>query len=123
MNPKDAIGMNKVNMFLVPPSAKMSIAEGLKDGAVKYGPWNWRDQPIQLSEYIAAMYRHMDAWVDGETYARDSGKHHLSHAIATLAIIIDASQAGTLIDDRPAVGSFTADRQLVIEENNKCRSK
>jgi hypothetical protein len=57
--------------------------------------------------YIGALRRHLAAWVDGEQLAEDSGKPHLGHALACLAILVDAQAAGTLIDNRPAAGGAT----------------
>lgn len=101
-NPKQLHGDKKVQLQLVPPSAKVAIAIGLEEGAIKYGPWNWRDNPVELMTYYGALCRHMDAWVEGEDVDPDgSGKTHLDGAIASLAILIDASEGGTCIDNRP----------------------
>jgi Domain of unknown function (DUF5664) len=99
-NPKDRVSKGKVPLGLFPPTALIITAMALRDGAVKYGPYNWRDIPIQYSEYINAMLRHLMAIMDGEDIADDSGIDHLGHIIATAAILIDARCAGTLVDDR-----------------------
>lgn len=104
-NPKTILGVQKVPLHLVPPSARHFLAEGFADGAQKYGPYNWRDKSVSASVYISALGRHIDAWWDGEDYATDSKKHHLAHAIACIAIIIDAMTTGNLIDDRPTAGA------------------
>lgn len=103
-NPKDQIGVLKVNLALVPAAAKILMAGALEDGAVKYGPYNWRSHPVQAMIYLAAAERHIEAWKDGEENASDSGKHHLGHAMACLAILVDALESGNLIDDRPKPG-------------------
>lgn len=100
-NHKDVIGVTKVPLNLIPPAAKAHTAMAFRDGAVKYGPYNWRDHPVKASVYMAAIERHIDAFRDGEDFAGDSGVHHLGHAIANLAILIDAQEYGNLIDDRP----------------------
>jgi hypothetical protein len=41
------------------------------------------------------------AWFNGEECAQDSGVHHLAHAMACLAILLDAKTCGKLNDDRP----------------------
>jgi len=43
----------------------------------------------------------MDALLEGEDIDPKSGLPHLAHALACIAIIIDAKTAGKLIDDRP----------------------
>ena len=104
-NPKTAIGVTKVPLHLVPPSAKHYLAMALADGARKYGPYNWREKTISISVYKAAMERHLDAFWDGEENAPDSGVHHLAHAMACCALILDAMTLGKLNDDRPKPGA------------------
>ena len=104
-NPKTAIGVTKVPLHLVPPSAKHFLALALADGASKYGAYNWRDHAISVSVYKAAAERHMDAFWDGEDVAPDSGIHHIAHAMACMALILDAHTIGKLNDDRPAKGA------------------
>ncbi len=104
-NPKTLVGASKVPLHLVPPSAKHFLAEALGDGARKYGPYNWRDSKISISTYKAAMERHMDAFWDGEDYAADSGVHHVAHAMACCALILDAMSIDMLVDDRPTPGA------------------
>jgi hypothetical protein len=48
----------------------------------------------------------LDEEVDADGNELGSGLPHLAHAIACLAIIIDADAAGTLIDDRNTAGGF-----------------
>lgn len=100
-NPKTVFGMAKPALSLVPGAFKAMVSEAFKDGAAKYGPANWRKDPVSASTYLNACERHMVAWQDGEEIAEDSGVHHLAHAAACLAIILDAQVAGTLLDDRP----------------------
>lgn len=103
-NPKDRIGITKPPIHLVPPVAIIHESMAMKDGAEKYGPYNWRGESVSASVYIAACYRHLMAWFDREEHAQDSGVHHLGHARACLAIILDAMSVGKLVDDRPSPG-------------------
>lgn len=100
-NPKTRFGIKKTPLHLVPPAAVKAEAEAFADGANKYGPYNWREKGVSASVYIAACKRHLDDWWDGQQRASDSGVHHLGHARACLAIIIDAETFGNLNDDRP----------------------
>lgn len=72
----------------------------MMDGARKYGPYNWRDNAVLARVYIAAAIRHINMWAAGEELADDSSVHHLGHAIACMAILLDAQVTGNLIDDR-----------------------
>lgn len=103
-NPKDRIGITKPPLHLVPPVAIIHEAMAFKDGAEKYGPYNWRGESVSASVYIAATLRHIFSWNDGEAISQDSRVHHLGHARACLAILLDAESVGKLIDDRPPPG-------------------
>lgn len=113
INPKDIIGSDKLPLHLWPEAASIFGALGLLEGALKYGRNNWRAAGIKYTVYIDAARRHLDALLEGEDTDPDSGLPHLSHALATLAIIVDASMTGKLIDDRNFNGA--AFRQLVQE--------
>src|SRR5262245_31056005 len=114
-NPKTALGLAKVPLHLVPPVSVAYEAMALKDGAKKYGPYNWRQGRITASTYIAACKRHIDSWWDGENEAQDSLVHHLGHAKACLGLLLDALSIGTLNDDRPPKGA-SSKVQLMFSE-------
>ena len=103
-NPKTRAGALKVPLHLVPPSARHYLALAFEDGAGKYGPANWRDEPVSASVYVGAAGRHLDAYWDGEDLSHDSLVHHLAHTMACCAIILDAMECGTLNDDRYTKG-------------------
>lgn len=104
MNPKDLVGAKKAPMDLVPVAGAIMAAPAHQDGADKYGAFNWRLQPVQLMTYIGATKRHLDAFIDGQDFAEDTGLHHLSHMIANLNIVADALGLGNLLDNRPPKG-------------------
>lgn len=103
-NPKDRAARGRVPLHLLPAAGRIHGALACRDGAEKYGPYNWRDKPISLMGYTAALERHLVAIRDGEDHAEDSGCHHLAHIVATASILLDAMECGTLIDDRPLPG-------------------
>jgi hypothetical protein len=115
VNPKDRVGAAKVDLTLIPPTASIHCALALMDGATKYGPYNWRIEPIQARTYVAAIMRHCQAYLDGELSARDSGILHMGHAMACAAILIDAEMQGTLTDDRPIVPKKEATASMQLE--------
>ena len=100
-NPKDLFGEKKVSMSKFPSVALAHGAHAMMDGAHKYGAYNWRDNPVVAHIYVDAAMRHITAWFEGEEDAADSKVHHLGHAIACCAILLDAQEGGNLIDDRP----------------------
>jgi hypothetical protein len=99
-NPKDVLGTNKIPLHLWPESATAMGCLGLLAGTLKYGRANWREAGIRSSIYIDAAKRHINAWFEGEEFDPDDGTPHLSHALACLAIIVDAQATGTMVDDR-----------------------
>ncbi len=111
-NPKDAIATNKIPMHLWPSTATAMGAIGLLDGRSKYGQNNWREAGARASVYVSACQRHLAAWYEGEDSDPDSNLPHLAHALACLAILVDAQAAGKLIDDRQYPGGY---RKLMDE--------
>jgi hypothetical protein len=100
-NPKDLLGIKKPpNLSVIPTSALIHMGRAMADGGEKYGPFNWREHPVRSGIYVDAAVRHLAAWQDGEEDAEDSGVHHLGHAMACLAILLDAQEVGNLIDER-----------------------
>lgn len=104
LNPKDKLGSEKVSLTKFPPIALAHGAHAMMNGADKYGPYNWRGKKVRASIYVDAAMRHWLAWFEGQRTASDSGVHHLGHAMACAAIILDAEATGNLVDDRPIFG-------------------
>lgn len=105
VNPKDRIGAAKIDFTLIPTSAKVELALALMDGATKYGPYNWRVEPVLIRTYLAGAERHLEAFKEGEHAASDSMVQHLGHVMACCAILIDAMVIGNAVDDRPIRGA------------------
>lgn len=107
-NPKDLIGSDKLPLHLWPTTASALGALALLDGAMKYGRSNWRHAGVRPSIYVDAAQRHLLAWFEGEDNDPDSGLPHLGHALACLAILVDAQAAGKMNDDRQTAGGHRA---------------
>lgn len=105
-NPKDAIGSNKVPIHLWPSTATIQGAMALLYGALLYGRTNYRVIGVRASIYYDAAWRHLAAWFEGEDNDPDSGLCHLAHAIACIAILIDAKAAKKMNDDRMVKGGY-----------------
>lgn len=123
-NPKDLMGVKKPRLSLVPPSAIVYAALAMANGADKYGPYNWRDKKVQVMIYLEAAMRHILQFQDGADLdkvdtcegciERTNGAEkcrfghswlpHLAHALATVAIVIDALETDSAIDNRPKRG-------------------
>lgn len=103
-NPKDVLGNRKPSPHYIPPAAIIQTSMAMAYGAARYGGFNWRQHSIKASVYISAAYRHLMQWWDGEDIDPESGVSHLGHAMACMAILIDAINEGKIIDDRPPKG-------------------
>jgi len=100
-NPKDAIGISKSPLSLIPKPFLHALGLALMEGAMKYGANNWRVAGIRYSVYYDALMRHMNAWWEGEDIDADSGLPHPVKAAACLAILFDATMRDNITDDRP----------------------
>ena len=109
-NPKDALGVKKVALGLLPAAGTIYGALAMMVGAHKYGPYNWRNKKVKMSVYLDAMERHIARLRDGENDSVDAGAAHigavphLGNIIACAAILAEAVEGGFLIDDRPLPG-------------------
>lgn len=114
-NPKDLIGRTKISITKIPPVALLHCAHAMMIGAERYNPYNWREKDVAATIYADAAFRHWLAWLDGEEKAPDSGVHHLGHAMACAAIIMDAESCGHMVDDRPKNGVTLATMEKLNE--------
>lgn len=78
----------KLMYSLVPVEPLREVARVLTFGAVKYEPNNWQKVPDPIRRYTDAMLRHIEAWRGGETFDKESGVHHLAHAICDAMFIL-----------------------------------
>lgn len=78
---------SKLRYDLIPTSTTKALAQVLTYGAKKYKPNNWQnvDDP---DRYVAALYRHLEAWRDGEKADKESGLPHLAHALTNVAFLL-----------------------------------
>lgn len=111
-NPKDAIGSDKLPLHLWPTTASALGCLAFLEGALKYGRQNFRPIGVRSSIYYDAARRHLDAWFEGEDVAQDSGIHHLGHALACIAILVESQVKGNLVDDR----AFPTEYRKFVEE-------
>lgn len=103
-NPKDILGLLKVPLRLVPSSLCIYVAKVMALGAVKYGPYNWRDKKVRRTVYLEAALRHILQALDGEDEDDESHQPHEAHVASCMGIILDAKACDCLIDDRPHKG-------------------
>lgn len=101
-NPKDSVGIRKAPVSTVSGAVISEMGLGMLEGARKYGRHNYRAVGVRFSVYRDAAWRHLNAWWDfGQDIDPDSGLHHITKALACLAVLRDAMLAGKFVDDRP----------------------
>lgn len=92
---------HKPDLSLVPRSAIEGMARAFMVGEKKYGRYNFT-QGMESHRFIAAAMRHIVAWQDGESLDPETGNHHLWHALASIAMLLECERLGTLEDTRRA---------------------
>lgn len=115
-NPKTVFGVKKPAFHFTPPVAELVLGQAMANGGAKYGLMNWRGKSISSSVYYDAARRHLAAWWDGEDIDRESGVHHLGHAMACCALVLDGADVGKLNDDRPVKGGFSARVACIVAD-------
>ncbi len=117
------VGSGKLPLHLWPETATALGSLGLLDGMLKYGRSNWRVAGVRTSIYIDASKRHLNAYFEGEDNDPDSGLPHLSHALATIAILVDAAAAGKLNDDRMVAGGYRTHMDALTPHVDRLKAK
>lgn len=102
-NPKDAVGIKKMPMSVVPAPVLAEVGIGMMEGAMKYGRHNYRAIGVRGSVYYDATMRHLMSWWEGEDIDPDSKLSHISKAITSLIVLRDAMIRQNWVDDRPPV--------------------
>ena len=85
----------------VPIRVVAELGVAMTEGALKYGPYNYRESGVRGSIYFDATLRHLFAWWEGEDIDADSGLSHVTKAIASLTVLRDAMMQDKFTDDRP----------------------
>lgn len=126
-NPKDALGIKKVPLHVVPSKPLLEVGLAMMEGGRKYGAHNYRSIGVLMSTYYDAANRHLLAWWEGEDIDPDSGVHHVVKAMASLFVLRDSMHMGNCTDDRPIrypdginMGKFNSIAAGIIEKYPGC---
>lgn len=126
-NPKEALGIKKVPLHVVPVGPLMELGLAMMEGGRKYGTHNYRAMGVRFSTYYDAVMRHMMSWWEGEDDDPDSGVSHVTKAIASLFVLRDSMLMENYTDDRPLMypgglymGLFNAGAEEIIEQYPEC---
>ena len=88
----------KPQLSLIPVEALELLAQALAYGADKYGRNNFK-KGHAWSRTLDAALRHLSAIAAGEFTDSESGNPHLSHALASLAMLAHAMKHHPSLDD------------------------
>jgi len=104
-NPKAAFGAAKVGIDYLSLPVLFEQAIGMMAGGYKYGAHNYLEAPPSVMTYVAALFRHVGAFVGGEEFDPHAGEgvqvHHLVAGMNCLHVIRAAMIHGKFVDDRP----------------------
>lgn len=92
------LDQDKVRMDLLSPIALEKIARVMTFGADKYAAHNWR-KGIIWSRVIAAMLRHIFAYMRGERKDPETGISHMAHVGCCVMFILEFEETHPQFDD------------------------
>ena len=78
---------DKLRYDLVQWGAIDDLVKVLGMGAKKYSDDNWKQVEDAERRYMAAVYRHLSAYNQGEKVDPESGLSHLAHAMTSLMFL------------------------------------
>lgn len=78
----------KLDYSLMPWRAIDEVVKVLMFGAMKYNRDNWKQVTDAKRRYLSAVYRHINAYAEGDQNDEESGFKHLAHAMCCLIFIL-----------------------------------
>ena len=81
--------IGKTEYGLIPPHALDEVAKVLTYGAQKYSRDNWKGVPDKERRYFDAALRHVWSFKRGENLDKETGLHHLAHAVCCLLYLAE----------------------------------
>lgn len=78
----------KIDYTLLPWAGVEEVVKVLEFGAQKYARDNWRHVNNAQNRYLAAAFRHMIAYSQGEVNDQETGLSHLAHANCCLLFLL-----------------------------------
>jgi hypothetical protein len=89
----------KPKWSLVPQSALLPMVDVLTFGANKYAPFNWQ-KGLSIVETCESLKRHLDAFMEGEDFDKESLQHHIGHIQCNALFISWMLEHRPDLDDR-----------------------
>lgn len=82
--------MNKLDKF-IPPSVIAEIVDVLEFGDIKHPGDGWVN--VLAREHFEHALNHLDSVISGESIDKESGCHHMAHAIVRLMFTLWTERA------------------------------
>lgn len=96
----------KIRWDLMPDDALEETAKVYTLGASKYEDRNW-EKGISYMRIVAALKRHLNAWVRGEKYDSDNGQPHLASVVWNGLTLLSYELRNMIeFDDRPRAAFY-----------------
>ena len=110
----------KLRFDLMPVGPIMEVAKVYTIGADKYGDRNM-ELGMPFGRILRALFSHLFKWMNGETYDRTDGQHHLASVVWCALTLMDYETRCPQFDDRSS--SFTLSQKEWKEHIEKEREK
>jgi len=82
----------KLDYTLVPWHGMDEVVKVLEFGAKKYARDNWRFVEHAHTRYLAAAFRHIIKYNEGEFVDQETGLSHLAHATCCMLFLLDLGE-------------------------------
>lgn len=90
----------KTRFDLLEPYAIEQLAKVFTVGARKYSDNNWIQKPMAWSRIVASLYRHLNAFQQGEDIDPETGLSHAAHVAWNAMALLSYSKHCPEKDDR-----------------------
>jgi hypothetical protein len=108
---------SKVEQHTLPSLGVIETCKVSMVGAAKYAPNNWR-KPSNVSEYLNAMFRHLQKYQYGEDVDKETKCLHLAHIAWNTLALIEKTLTNSVEDDRYKI-DLDLDDVLKLNEEQK----
>ena len=93
---EDAEKLDWSLLLEIHPKQLEEVIRVLEHGARKYGRENWKQLSDFRRRYINALQRHLVAFADGQECDKETGLHHMAHAICNCLFLMHGGKDETL---------------------------
>jgi len=88
----------KPSFTSIPQLALLEVAKGFTIGKEKYGQYNYSGK-MEITRYLDALNRHMNAYLRGEPIDKESQIHHLALVACNALMALDGIYTGNTIEN------------------------